>query len=221
MYRAMDTLKGRWKRQAFSLALLLLLMAPSPPGLRLRCMLPAPANVELNDAMFRFLQEQLGDSIRVMPLHSRNTATQPDPDRSVIVSLGPTRLRRAANDPPDLPVLALFITAEQYDNLAHDSPARTSALYYDPPLLRQALLGKLIFPQAERLAVLSSPGYRDQFRALQPRLQRVQPATSAVPVGIGRHPGQHPAPGPWITATSCWVRQIPWCTTAPPSNISC
>jgi len=73
-----------------------------------------------------------------------------------VVALGPEAVTRVLQESPESPILALLVNEGFYSALNAPSE-RISALFYDPPLARQALLGKTILPHATRIAVLARP----------------------------------------------------------------
>lgn len=79
-----------------------------------------------------------------------------------IITIGPKALTATLGYYPDSPIVAAMVSEEFYQSmgsaLTGPGPQRNvSAVFYDVPLLRQALTGKAILPQARKIALLASP----------------------------------------------------------------
>lgn len=85
-----------------------------------------------------------------------------DPGQQLVITLGPDRLNEVITQHPDARILALFVSRSHLQQRLPDQPA-LSAIYSDPPLVRQARLGQLIIPGANRIALLSSPALADNY----------------------------------------------------------
>ncbi|WP_097461297.1 ABC transporter substrate-binding protein [Mangrovitalea sediminis] len=165
-----------------------LLFSPQLYGQTLYLHLAGSSNLELNQAVFKSLGEALTGTATVVPYRSGTPINTNNGDKHIIVTLGPAELNAVLNQVDDkMPVLALFVTQQQYQTLQHDQAPRVSAIFYDPPLLRQALLGTLIFPQAQRISLLTSPGYGGDLEKLRNRLVKRGLAMQAFPVDTIRN----------------------------------
>lgn len=89
--------------------------------------------------------------------------SEPGGDPDLTIALGPNALLQSLSDTGEAPVLALYVTSDVFQELTEpgaapaDRPARdsqVSAIFHDPPLERQALLGRLLIPSAERVSLL-------------------------------------------------------------------
>jgi len=149
---------------------------------RLVIHLAGSSNPQLNDAVLHDLRNLLGSPAEVVPYHPGDAISDSGSGRHLILTLGPTQFGQAnASLPPaHIPVLALFITRRQYRDTASSHPS--SAIYYEPPLERQILLGSLIFPQTTRVAVLSSPDYHRDYSGLSRRLEKQGLSLQVFPV---------------------------------------
>lgn len=115
-------------------------------------------NPELTQQVVRLLQRELSTvaSIRYRsePGHSQDAAGTP----RVLLLLGSSALIHATRDSPPVPGIVLFMEKERFLEQRLHHPMPLTALYHDAPLVRQALLGRQILPQAKSFAVLASPG---------------------------------------------------------------
>lgn len=110
-------------------------------------------NAALDDHVTRLLSEQLGDQVALEPLIESQIAILKD---KPVIAIGPAAFSRVRQANRDLPVLALLVERDFIEGYATRSAGQVSAVYYDAPLLRQALTGKVILPQATRVALLAT-----------------------------------------------------------------
>ncbi|ERS86834.1 ABC transporter substrate-binding protein [Marinobacter sp. EVN1] len=110
-------------------------------------------NAALDDHVARLLSEQLGDQIALEPLVESQIAILKDVP---VIAIGPAVFSRVRQANRDLPIMALLVEREFIEGYATRSAGQVSAVYYDVPLLRQALTGKVILPQATRVAMLAT-----------------------------------------------------------------
>lgn len=75
---------------------------------------------------------------------------------SPIVTVGPAAFTRARQANRSAPILATLVDKAFIDSFTERSPGQVSAIYYDVPLIRQALTGKAILPQATKIALLAT-----------------------------------------------------------------
>lgn len=89
--------------------------------------------------------------------------SEPEGDPDLIVALGPNALLQSLSEAVAAPVLALYVTSDGFREFTKPGAAPTdraaldaqvSAIFHDPPLERQALLGRLLIPSAERVSLL-------------------------------------------------------------------
>lgn len=123
-------------------------------------------NPELNDAVVRELRAELGRDVSVKPFSPGQMLKTTHGVKQLILTLGPAQFNDTSDSPlpARIPIVALFITRRQYMQMA--SGHSSTAIYYEPPLERQALLGILIFPQTSRISILSSPDYHRDYGQL-------------------------------------------------------
>lgn len=158
---------GRW------LLAVWLLLSPFVHAQSLYVHLAGSSNPELNEAVFKYLGNALNGTAVIVPYHNDiPVAGKPDV-QNIIVTLGPAELSAVlSRSDSRVPVLALFVTQQQYQMLHHADAPPASAIFYDPPLLRQVLLGTLIFPQAQRISLLTSPTYTGDLEKLSRQLTK-------------------------------------------------
>ena len=110
-------------------------------------------NKALDDHVTRLLTDQLGDSASLTPIGTDQGMVGSD---SPIITIGPVAFSKIRQLNRDAPILALMVEKRFIQGYTDRSPGQVSAVYYDVPLLRQALTGKAILPQATRIAILAS-----------------------------------------------------------------
>ncbi|TBW56005.1 ABC transporter substrate-binding protein [Marinobacter halodurans] len=120
-------------------------------------------NISFNLVFRKRLEEALPEGIRIARYATDAAKKSPD---SLILTLGASRLNDVVQQNPDSPVLALMVTEDQFSQYQElDNPSVT-AVYLNPPLKRQALLGRQILPQATRVALLARAGKEQQYSEL-------------------------------------------------------
>ncbi|MFW5824939.1 MAG: ABC transporter substrate-binding protein [Marinobacter sp.] len=129
--------------------------------------LQGSANPTFNLRFTELLEAELGEDTQVRSYASlRNFEGPPGP----VITLGPDALTQVLEHGTKRPVLALLIGVSEFQGFSRDSDADLSAVFYDVPLLRQALIGRVILPQATRMALLARPDQADQYDDLIDRL---------------------------------------------------
>ncbi|SFM26025.1 ABC transporter substrate-binding protein [Marinobacter zhejiangensis] len=125
-------------------------------------------NTTFNLRFIDLLKRYLGDEVDIVPYSDAEAAV--DPGR-LVITLGGSALAQAHQSSSWPPTLALMVTEDQFSRYAERGETPISSVYYDAPLVRQALLGKLILPQASRVALLVQPGYETHYDELIRELQ--------------------------------------------------
>ncbi|MDC0663390.1 ABC transporter substrate-binding protein [Marinobacter sp. SS21] len=120
-------------------------------------------NAAFNIRFIELLKQTLGDRIEVRPYTEAISQAQP---QALVVSLGNRALSRVQQQSTRPPTLALMIDEDQFANYANRNGPPLSAIYYDPPLLRQALLGHLILPHGNQVSMLVRPGQETNYDQL-------------------------------------------------------
>jgi ABC-type uncharacterized transport system substrate-binding protein len=131
-----------------------------------------------NDVLDNYLLDQVrqvvGQEVPIMPVNESEAALNPDVP---IVTIGPSAFTTALGRYPQSPILATLISQEYYRAMASarsdkKSERTVSAVYYDVPLLNQALTGKAILPQARRIALLATPKSTHLYSELRSQLPK-------------------------------------------------
>lgn len=112
-------------------------------------------NVALTQHMTSLLRNELGDKFSLRPFKSGQTSQD---DNSLIITLGPDAFTLVRQESRNVPVLALLVD-EQFIKSYTNRPGeqRLGAIFYAPPLIRQAVAGKVILPHATRVSMLATP----------------------------------------------------------------
>ncbi|MFC4259011.1 ABC transporter substrate-binding protein [Marinobacter lacisalsi] len=125
--------------------------------------LQGSANPTFNLRFKELLQEQLGSRIDIRSYGSLgNFEGPPGP----VITLGQEALNQVIEQDTHRPILALLVGRSYLEGISSDHSAPVSAIFYDPPLLRQALIGRVILPQASRMALLARPGEASRYDTL-------------------------------------------------------
>ncbi|MEQ6885074.1 hypothetical protein [Salicola sp. Rm-C-2C1-2] len=90
----------------------------------------------------------------------------------LVITLGQATLSEIRANSPEQPILALFTESQAIHSIIQ-SQNQFSAIYSDPPLLRQARLGQLIIPRAGKAAILASPEKAGRYSDLRTRLGKI------------------------------------------------
>ena len=77
--------------------------------------------------------------------------------RGPVIPLGQEALNQVLEQNTHRPILALLVGKSYLEGISDEFSSPLSAIFYDPPLLRQALIGRVILPQASRMALLARP----------------------------------------------------------------
>ncbi len=141
---------------------------PHIPRYRTSLYIAGSANAAFNLRFEALLRQQLGPSVQ-MDTYSRELSTA-HPD-TLVLTLGAQALNRVQQQQPRPPTLALMVDEARFAPYRGRSGAPISAIYYNPPLIEQALLGHLILPRATHIAVLATPDELARYRSYQQQLQ--------------------------------------------------
>ncbi|MGC8118882.1 ABC transporter substrate-binding protein [Marinobacter sp. VGCF2001] len=110
-------------------------------------------NSALDNHVTGLLENQLAGKVTLKPVAEPALAALGD---SPVITIGPVAFSKVRQQNRALPVLALLVEKQFIDDYAARSPGMVTAVYYDVPLLRQALTGQAILPQATRVALLAT-----------------------------------------------------------------
>lgn len=120
-------------------------------------------NAAFNIRFTELLRDQLGGDVKVIPFSEAASQAQP---QALVVTLGNRALSRVQQQSPRPPTLALMVDEDQFSNYSEREGPPLSAIYHDPPLVRQALLGHLILPHGNQVAMLVRPGQETHYDQL-------------------------------------------------------
>ena len=127
------------------------------------------ANPTFNLRFTELLQNELGENTEIRTFGSLgNFEGPPGP----VITLGQEALNQVLEEGTHRPILALLVGKSFLDGVTEGTSASISALYYDPPLLRQALIAKVILPQASRMSLLARPDEANRYDDLIEQLTR-------------------------------------------------
>lgn len=110
-------------------------------------------NTTLDQHISSLLQDRLGKDFNLVMLPEDQEAMITD---TPIVSIGPSAFSRVRQVNRSVPILAMFVEKDLIDVFASRSPGQISGVFYNVPLLRQALTGKSILPNATKVALLAT-----------------------------------------------------------------
>lgn len=127
----------------------------------------APTDHPRYEQVRRLLARELSEAASVHAWSS----SEASPDE-LVVTLDEATLSEIRANNPEQPVLSLFVQSPSIDAIIRNQD-RFSALYSDPPLLRQARLGQLIIPRANTVAILASPEEAGGYGALREKLAEI------------------------------------------------
>ncbi len=124
-------------------------------------------NMAFNLLFRERLLEQLPKNIH---LETFSPAASADRPGQLVISLGPSALNEVMQQAVRPPLLALMITESQFAQYQNVEGKPLAARYLNPPLLRQALLGRQILPHASRVSVLARAGSEQSYKPLSETL---------------------------------------------------
>jgi ABC-type uncharacterized transport system substrate-binding protein len=110
-------------------------------------------NTSLDQHVTRLLREQIGDTAELVFIHDDQSLRT---SGSPVITIGPAAFTRIRQINRNTPILALLVERKFIQGYVNRTPGQVSAVFYDVPLLRQALAGKAILPQSNRIALLAS-----------------------------------------------------------------
>lgn len=111
-------------------------------------------NAALDQHFRRALEEALGQRVSVIPVPARHTDMLAG---SPVVALGAPALSGLRRPGEQVSVLATFVERQFMQTYSATHNGHISAIYNDVPLIRQALIGQAILPQATRVALIATP----------------------------------------------------------------
>ncbi|MEQ5815283.1 ABC transporter substrate-binding protein [Marinobacter sp. NFXS11] len=110
-------------------------------------------NAPLDQHLIELLKRQLGPTTSLTEVSDDQLSTL---ENSPIITVGPAAFSRARQANRSAAILAMLVDRSFISAFAERSPGQISAVLYDVPLIRQALTGKAILPQANKIALLAT-----------------------------------------------------------------
>lgn len=154
--------------------------APEPSAQFFRTVLIAGSdNTAFNLRFMDLLQNQLGSRVKVRTYTEAFSLSHPD---LLVVALGSNALSQVQQQSPRPATLALMVDENQVAAYLGRERTTLSAIYHNPPLIRQALLGKLILPQGNQVALLVQAGEEARYDPLLEELARFELEARVFPV---------------------------------------
>lgn len=124
-------------------------------------------NSTLNRRMLSLLEEALGSSTIIRSFSPGQTSQD---STTPVIALGPSAFSRVRQENRNVPILALLVEQSFIDGYAEQAGGSVSGILYNPPLIRQAIAGKVILPQATRVAMLAHP---DKVERYEPTIEQL------------------------------------------------
>lgn len=125
-------------------------------------------NAPLTQHMTSLLRNELGDGFSLRPFKPGQTSQD---ENSLIVTLGPEAFTLVRQESRNVPVLALLVDEPFIKDHSNDlGERRLGAIFYAPPLIRQAVAGKVILPHATRVSMLATPDSVSLYQQLTEQL---------------------------------------------------
>ncbi|MFN2360652.1 MAG: ABC transporter substrate-binding protein [Marinobacter sp.] len=129
--------------------------------------LAGSGNSALNRRMLSLLEESLGSSTVIRSFSAGQTSQD---TTTPVIALGPEAFARVRQENKNVPILALLVDQSFIDGYAERSGGSVSGILYNPPLLRQAIAGQVILPQATRVAMLARPDTVELYEPITEKL---------------------------------------------------
>lgn len=124
-------------------------------------------NTALDQHITGLLSQKLGESFTLIPITDDQLPTI---TTNPVVTIGSAATTRVHNTNPSISILSLLSDRAFINELSNQYPGQISGIPYDVPLLRQALTGKAILPQATRIALLATEESADHYSRLLTQL---------------------------------------------------
>lgn len=125
--------------------------------------LEGTSNQAFNEHFIRLLKAELGEGVTIQPFQPNRARSTPG---IPVITLGPDAFSVVRQESNQSPILALLVDQSFIGDYTNRSDLNISAIFYDAPLLRQALVGRVILPHATRVAVLAQPDQASRYDKL-------------------------------------------------------
>jgi len=110
-------------------------------------------NAPLDQHLVQLLKTELEPGVSLVEVSDDQLATI---DTGPIITAGPAAFSHARQANRTAPILAMLVDKSFISGFAERSPGQITGVLYDVPLIRQALTGKAILPQATQIALLAT-----------------------------------------------------------------
>lgn len=125
-------------------------------------------NATLDEHVIRLIEERIQGQAILTRVSS--DSFQPDADNRLVITIGPSAFSRVRQTDRDASILAVLVERAFIQGYISRFPGQIGAVYYDVPLIRQALTGKAILPQATNIALLASTASAERYEPLLDQL---------------------------------------------------
>lgn len=128
------------------------------------------ANQRLNLRLRELLAEAFGGSVKIRSFVSGQTSQDA---QTPVIAIGPGAFNRVRQENKQVPLLGLLVDQSFVTESTDQSARTTSAVLSDPPLMRQAAIGKAILPYSSRVAMLARPETGHLYDSAMENLERL------------------------------------------------
>jgi ABC-type uncharacterized transport system substrate-binding protein len=111
-------------------------------------------NAELDQHITSLFRETLPEQISLEVIGSDQLTAIRD---SVVITIGPSTFSQVRQANRNAAIVAMLTKREFLQDYAQRAPGQVSGVFFDVPLVQQALTGKAILPHATRIALLATP----------------------------------------------------------------
>lgn len=125
--------------------------------------LAGSGNLALDQHIQKLFEQKLDDQNDVILISEEQASFTLD---GPIVTVGPSAFSRIRQANRKAPVLALLVEPHFLQGFARRSSGHISGVYHGVPLIKQALTGKAILPQATRIALISTTSTAELYDTL-------------------------------------------------------
>jgi len=120
-------------------------------------------NAALDQHMTNLVSKELDGRVDLVPLEAKDL---PLASGRPVIAIGPAAFSGLLDKEITAPIIALLVEKQAIENYLDKTGEQLTAVFYDVPLLRQALTGKAILPQATRVSVLATLDSADMYEPL-------------------------------------------------------
>jgi ABC-type uncharacterized transport system substrate-binding protein len=148
--------QARFASVLFTLTLLFFASTPlsASEDLPTTVYLVGSGNTELDQHMTSLFRETLPERISLEVIGIDQLTAIRD---SLVITIGPGTFSQVRQANRNAVIISMLADREFLQDYAHRAPGQVSGVFFDVPLVRQALTGKAILPHATRIALLATP----------------------------------------------------------------